>query len=532
MPAQTTSGNVPDQVYDQVLTRFARRFSAVIGAGARLFTTDARDLFQTYLTSFPERDRQHHNCSCCRKFIERFGGLVTIAPDGATRTPIWTEDDVPTVYQTAFAALASVVRRAQVTGVYLSPDRVWGTPITGSWTHLNVTPDPSMLFVKGGVLTAGQVMAERREDFKAVCRALAEFTTDHLEQALKLLDTDSLYRSEKLAGPVRWLRNLHAAQRAAPKDRKSNVVWLAVATAPSGFCHPRSSMAGTLLDDIAAGMSFDDVSRRFAAKMHPLQYQRPQAAPTAGNIAQGEKIIAAMGAERSLLRRFARLDEIEVVWSSKKPPAKPQATRGVFDHLTPKGKTVAADMDIPAVTMTWEKFQRTVLPVANEIEFFARPNKDNYGAMLTAVDPAAPPILQWDSADQRNPVSWYVWVGGSTPESFSLVAGTWHKLSAISLKPSMWYGGKFAHQGNGLMLVIADARETKQSGLALFPEFLKAELHGIRATIEAYSKKGQLDGIADGNVCGLLLTSGGTWNALVRVTIAGRVTPYQLDRWD
>lgn len=50
-------------------------------------------------------------------------------------------------------------------------------------------------------------------------------------------------------------------------------------------------MIGTLLDDIASGMSFDSVSRRFAEKMHPLQYQRPQAAPSAGNIAQAEKIV-------------------------------------------------------------------------------------------------------------------------------------------------------------------------------------------------------------------------------------------------
>ncbi len=532
MPAHTTSGYVPDQVYDQVLARFARRFSAAVGTGAPLFTTDTRDLFQTYLAAFPELNRQHHNCSRCAKFIDRFGGLVMIASDGATRSPIWTADDAPTLYQPAFTAVASVVQRAQVTGVFLSPDPVWGTPVAGSWTHLSVTPDPSMLFNKTSILTAGQVMAEKREDYTTVCRALAEFTSAHLDQALKLLKTDSLYRSEKVTGPVQWLRDLHAAHRTAPKNRKGNVVWLAVATAPPGFCHPRSSMAGTLLEDIAAGKDFDEVSRRFAAKMHPLHYQRPQAAPTAGNIAQGEKVIAAMGAERSLLRRFARLDEIETVWSPKQASAKPQSTSGVFAHLTPKGKPDAADMDIPTITMTWEKFQRTVLPSTEAIEIFAPSAKGNYGAMLTAVDPAAPPILQWDVAEQRNPVSWYVWVGGSTPEQFSLAPGTWHMLSAISLTPSMWYGGKFAHQGKGLMLVIADARETRQSGLALFPEFLKAELHGIRATIEAYSAKGQLDGITDGTACGLLLTSGGTWNTLVRVTVAGQATSYQLDRWD
>ena len=112
-----------------------------------------------------------------------------------------------------------------------------------------------------------------------------------LAQALKLLKSEALYRSEKVLGQAQWLYDLH---RALPSRRnRDHVLWRAVAAAPAGFCHPRSSMIGTLLEDLAAGMPFDDVSRRFAEKMHPLLYQRPQAAPSAGNIAQAEKIVAA-----------------------------------------------------------------------------------------------------------------------------------------------------------------------------------------------------------------------------------------------
>jgi hypothetical protein len=51
-------------------------------------------------------------------------------------------------------------------------------------------------------------------------------------------------------------------------------------------------MIGTLLEDIEEGLDFGDVSRKFASKMHPLQYQRPQAAPSVGNIEESEKIVA------------------------------------------------------------------------------------------------------------------------------------------------------------------------------------------------------------------------------------------------
>lgn len=526
-------GNCSDEAYNAFLARFVARFSDVIGAGVPLFTTNVEDLYAVYLGSFSEAQRPHFTCYACKQFLNRFGGLVTIAKDGSTATPLWDEIEAPDFYRATFAALSKAVRKAKVTGVFLSSDPVWGTPATGTWTHLHVKPTKSMLF-KHAIQTAGQAMAEKREDFGTVNRALAEFDLGQIEQALSLLETEALYRSEKVAGPVRWLRDLYTARDAAPGNRRANIVWRAVATAPPGFCHPRSSMAGTLLDDIAAGMDFADVSKRFASKMHPLQYQRPLAAPAAQNIAQGEKIIAAMGAERSLLRRFAHVEEIEALWRPAEPvPAKP-AKGGVFAHLTAKGQSACAPIVAPAQTMTWDKFNRTVLPTAEAIEFYTRSGRDNYAALMTAVDADAPPILQWDSAEKRNPFSWYVWHGGAPPEQFSIAANAWHKVSAVTLSPHMWFGGNSTHHAKAVMFVIADARETRtDSGAALFPETLKSELHAVRSTIEAYSRKASPENVADGSACGILGTAGNQqWNILLRVTTNGRPVQYKLDRWD
>lgn len=401
----------------------------------------------------------------------------------------------------------------------------------GGVTHLSVVP-PSANVYSGRILTAGQAMAEKREDFITLQRALTEFKLEHLDQALTLLSTDSLYRAEKVRGPVQWLRDLKAMREDLTDFRKTNVTWLAVATAPPGFCHPRSSMAGTLLEDIAAGLDFAEVSRRFKAKMHPLQYQRPQAAPNAQNIKRGEEVIAAMGAERSLLRRFARLDEVSAVWRPSEQKPAGSANGGVFGHLKAKGDVAPPSLEAPPTTMTWDKFQRTVLPAAETIEFYAA-GKDNYTALVTAVDAEAPPILQWDAPDRRNPVSWYVWHGGSTPESFSLKSREWHKVSAITLKPCLWFDAKSSHHGNGVVLILDGARETRQSGNALFPECLKSEFHAIRSTIEAYSKSASIEGMEEGSACGVMLNGGGaTWNAVIRVRSRGQVVQYRLDRWD
>ena len=65
----------------------------------------------------------------------------------------------------------------------------------------------------------------------------------------------------------------------------------AVAAAPEGFCHPRSAVTASLLEDIAAGMPFDSVRDRFNVKVGPLAYQRPQAPPSEGNIKAAEALV-------------------------------------------------------------------------------------------------------------------------------------------------------------------------------------------------------------------------------------------------
>ncbi|MGL4439227.1 MAG: hypothetical protein ACRCUE_08150 [Bosea sp. (in: a-proteobacteria)] len=522
-------GNHHDGDYDALLSRVHARFLANCADGAKpLFTTNAEGLWGAYLdTSTDPTERQYRNCHACRQFVERFGALATIGDDGTVAPAIWHEDDAPDAYRPALAAMSKAVRRAKVTGVFLSSDAVWGTPETGVWHHLAVRPAASMV-LKRATQTAGQAMAEKREDFKTVMRALNEFTQPHLETALTLLKTDALYRSEKVLGQAEWLHGLHVARAAAHGAGKANAVWRAIATAPAGFCHPRSSMIGTLLEDIAASKDFGDVSRAFAAKMHPLAYQRPQAAPTAGAIAAAEKVMQQLGAASALARRFARLDEVQALWrpTQKKDEA---PSGGVFGHLKPKGDA-APSMSIPAQTMTWEKFQREVLPAAERIEFQA-PSLGSYTSLVTAANADAPPILQWDSEGARNPVSWYFWHGGSTAAQFGLTGGKFHQVNAVALKPSMWNGGH-EHQDQGMLFVIDGAKDSRTPSACLFPEILKAEFHGMRSVLEAYSKVAQVEGAADQSAAGVMLQEGHPWDATVRVWSGGKSLDYRLDRWD
>lgn len=505
-----------------------------------LFTTDAAALFDAFLKALPEGRAQHYDCRNCRHFIERFGGLVTIDEDGDALSPLWDNWAAPRFFRAAVEAMSNIVAKARVTGVYLSSDATWGVSSnaspkspSGAWHHMHVVPDPAHVHRPGALATSSQVAAEKAQDYGMLCRGLADFPLEQVRQAHTLLTTGALYRSEKCIGVAKWLLELHEVRAATSHRRKrENMTWRAVAVAPPGFCHVRTTMIATLLENIASGMVFDDIKRSFDAKVSPIQYQRPQAAPSDGQLAAAEAAIAKLGTSGALARRFATLEDIRphAMWT---PREKAHAAPGgsVFGHL--KSSATPSTIDVPAQVMTWEKFARTVLPDAEAVECRV-PSHGPFFAFVTAEDPNAPPILQWDREDSRNAVSWYLYHGGSVSLAWGLQAGAYAEVAAITLQPSSW-GAKREHQGDGVYFVLRGARDTLrgQAGLGLFPEILRSEYHGMRAAIEAYSRSKTLSGAADASACGLACQkSAGHWQTEVRVTSKGARASYRLDRWD
>jgi hypothetical protein len=498
-----------------------------------LFTTDAAGLYDAYLNSVLAEERASYQCNACKRFIETYGGLVQIEEDGTLRAALWNFPNDPLHINDV---LAGVVKRAKVTGVFLTSEATWGTPVTGPWHHLAITPPKDMLYKGPKTLTPAQSAAEKREDYKMLSRALSEFDEGVVAKAVTLLQTEALYRSEKCLGVAEWLLVLHQSintgRKAAKGPRRDHLLWLAVATAPPGYCHVRSTMIGTLLEDLAAGMALDVVARRFAEKMHPLQYQRPTAPPKDGAIAQAEKVVAQLGTAGALARRFAKLADVQALWLPK--PYAPAKSEGLFAHLRAQAETVDNAGTLPMTPITWEKFARTVLPTAVQIELLV-PDSGNFCAMVTAADAAAPPMVQWDAEEQRNPVSWYTYVHGSSARAWNLTPGQWLPVRALVLAPWMQRGGHFPHLGESVMFVLPGARDTMyKQGAGLFPETLRSEYHGIRAVLEAHFKQSIVAGAQEAEVCGLVRSKGNSATQVrLRVRVASGLTMgYVIDRWD
>lgn len=539
MTTTTDTGRDPD-TYPTLLDMVRVSYAEATRAGAPLFRVDSDDLYDLFLDWLPIELRQRHDCRTCRSFVTRYGGLVAVEDSGETRSVMWALE-APAPYTQAVKAMRRTAERRKIVAAHVSADLAWGQAQTGEWSHFAVT-QPQDRAHRHPLLSAGQMAARIAHERECLERALAEYPTATVRKAHAMLEAEKLARGEVALPIASWLSALH--DRIAARDAhnaRAHIIWHAAATAPEGWCHVKTTMLGSLLDDLQTGMSENDVARRFADKVRGDQYQRPTAAPSAGQLDQAERLVETLGLERSLARRAARLDDVRayagLLWE---PPATPREDEpaGVFGHL--RQKTQPERLDTPTV-VTWVKFAAQVLPGAEAIECCIPASAHlPLAGLVTATHADAPPIVQWDEVNRRNPVTWYMYTGGSPAESWGLTPGRWARVTAITLQPNMWHRHA-EHRGRGVLLVLDGARDVLRirrelKGGGLFPEHVRGELHGVRRTIEAHSNATVLAELVKSDACGLLLqqhVAGITWlHAPLRVLSRGVWTTYRLDRWD
>lgn len=513
-----------------------------------VFTTSVNPvaLWNAYLDNLKRTRRKHYNCHCCRRFIQRFGGLVAIDERGQIRPLLWSMEEVPDFFSRSIGALAEIVYRAKVTGVFVwgGKTKFWGSHRTGNWTHLSGEPVscPQIPLTQ----TPFQAMAEKAEDFKVLNTALDDFPIAIAQGAFGLLSVpDGFFRDEKVKGAAEWFVKLHETLRSKRGTQRTNLLWRAVAQAPPGFCHVKNNMIGTLMQDIKDGLPMSDIKRRWQEKMHPLQYQRPTAAPKAGTIDRAEKIFADLGLAQSLRRRVATMDDVLCfLW---RPGSQSQgrvlrtvrtALPGIFRDLReePQRPLRNATLEDRSIhTVTWHVFQRDVLPHVSSMEVMVPNGRANFYGMLTAAVPGSPPIIQWDGLEghPRNPASTYVYVGGSYAHDWNLTGGHYLDCTGICHEPEHWQEPeKFKHQGKTVLFLIRGCVDRRSSNLCLFPEILKTEFHEIRSVIEAHSKRGQVEreSLSNDLANGLSFSKGNP----VTVRVVGRSgrAVYTIDRME
>jgi hypothetical protein len=519
----------------KMLRRLMQETFAAIPVTEPLFLVESADLFDVFLGALPANLRQHYTCRTCRHFVNRFGGLVTVQLDGSLRSAIWPSLDKQHPALGPFVASIIAVQNAAterpVNQALVTADITLGTPMANGWDHFAIQLQKQRVHVSPLKSVDAQRAEYQQEQDMLMC-GLAEFGTTQIQRAIDMLKSGALQRPEKGLPMAEWVLAQSRRVSQIHSLRAANLLWLISRTAPAGFNHIRSGMLGTLLDDIAKDTPQAQTVARWNALTDPSQYMRTQTAPAAGNLRRAETIIQQMEAAGSLQRRYCvRADVTETLWSAKKTSTTkcPECTDGrwydvshgatrrcldcagtgivqtqssgpVFGHIQPKQKATSQPQtyDVPAQMMTWEKFARTLLADASSIELHV-PQKAQLAALVTAVNPESPPILQWN-----NPVS--VYAAQAQTASWNLRPGDWASVDFITSMPYHWSGNAAPNQKPGVLLALQDCRDVNRtSGGGFLPEFLRSEYREIRASLDAYARQAVVAGRDIAEACGLAL---------------------------
>ena len=193
-------GNLHDQEYETFLASLRFTVAANLAKGPA-FTTDVDPdaLWKTYLKAFKPAERKYHDCSACRHFHQALrpprparrdgqGNAARLAARGARRV------------RRRVRGLPPLRPQGRRHGHLPLVARPLGTPTTGVWRHMAIIPPDSTIYKATPLKTAGQAMAEKREDFANVERALEEFSPALVARAVEDLDTEDVYRKEKVLG--------------------------------------------------------------------------------------------------------------------------------------------------------------------------------------------------------------------------------------------------------------------------------------------------------------------------------------------
>src|ERR1044071_8000104 len=306
--------------------------------GGHLFSVDTEGLWEVYLDSIEAPiERQLHNCRCCQHFIKKYGGLVWLDEQGNSYPAAWNhaylDPSLPQRYRVATMALRREGERRAVTDLFLWSEPSWGVKESGGFSHFYTEPTKPKFEM---TLSADQAMAVRREDHKHLGIAIKDsiFKPEHLDKALAMLQMGNLANPDALIPVAKFLRGVQDAVGRKGGEQRSRILWYHVARAARGWCTPRGGALGALLEDIAAGKSMQTIARNQDERRHPLKYQRPQAAPSVGNVQRAEKVIEQLGLAGSLRRKPMPLHEARCFWRPRQPKA--PAAGGVFSHLQVK----------------------------------------------------------------------------------------------------------------------------------------------------------------------------------------------------
>ncbi len=370
-------------------------------------------LYAKYLAAFPEgtnpiyKKNTEHDCSCCKHFIRRAGGVVAIR-NGALVT-VWDRaaDEAPAPYNTVATALRDMVRSANVGDLFrvAQNEPSFGAAQTRSldkdtqrtitWTHLHTGDIPRTL----RVASPGEVCGGYRTTVQVFERGLVELTPEAVETVLGIITSNNLYRGEEHLPALVQFQAAQRAYLATSEGRERSLFVWANATGPAARF--RNTVIGTLVQDLSEGKDLEHAVKSFETKVAPTNYKRTTALITPGMVKKAMETVESLGLESALERRFAVIGDIsvnDVKWVDGR--VKPLMKGGIADVLMQHATSnTVPDTDVArAEEISLDDFMTRILPETTGLEVLLKGELlGNLMSLTAPKDPAPRQLFRWSN---------------------------------------------------------------------------------------------------------------------------------------
>ncbi len=371
---------------------------------------DKDTLWETYIESFPAgtnkiyREKREYECNCCKSFIRKVGGLVTIIDNKLVS--VW-DIEVGGYYQPVIEELRKLVHSSEVVDRFFHYEDRVGTDYNhetladGSvktWDHFyaplvngNVTP---CIIPEEEIGTKMNLYRTQKE---TLYRSLSELSAASAEAVLDLVYDNNIYRGAEYKVALEMFLELKAEFESLPEEERHNYAWI-----KSEFHRGiRGTMMGSLLIDLTDGRDLESAVLSYESKAE--NYKRTTAVVTKGMVESAQKTVVALGLEDSLHRRYAVTEDLTVnnVLFANRPTRK---AMNAFDELADEVGKKVFDIDLKkAEELSITDFLANVVPKANSLEVMVENcHINNLVNLVAPIYPDAPSLFKWDNGFSWN----------------------------------------------------------------------------------------------------------------------------------
>lgn len=399
-PTYTTE----DVTFSTIKKELRRRFDDMLerskspGHALLMVKYDRDEIWNAYLTGFPEPEQQEHNCNCCKSFIRQLGGAVLLTP-GLDIVGLWDKDSP----SAGVRALAAYIEGRPIANLFYHDAATAGTdknldkkrvpPVL--WEHFHVVVPK--VYVNDKNNTVGKGAASVRETKDMLKRALDEITPEAITTVQELIEQGSLYRGNEHKHLVDQLAYMRHAYVATPEENRDLLCWKFATSESPPICRVRNSVIGTLLVDLSEGKELEYAVKSFETKVAPSNYKRPTALVTPRMIELAKERLKELDLLTALERR--RLDDRDLTAAHALYVYRPvTAVKDVFAEL-------ASDQPVNVQTLKKVEeisigdFLEKVLPTAKDVRVLVeRGHLGNFVTLTGPQDPEAKNLMAWDNS--------------------------------------------------------------------------------------------------------------------------------------